>query len=103
VPSSGIWQISAGVNLATGTSTGGVGALALVVNGAIGGTRSKRGAQFQVAAGNNVGYTTSSLFRLYAGDYVEIGFYQNSGGNITVQADDGGSATWFNGFLVQLG
>jgi hypothetical protein len=94
VPSSGIWQISAGVNLATGTSTGGVGALALVVNGSIGGTRSKRGNQFQVAAGNNVGYTMSSLFRLYAGDYVETRAIIASG-STGIQFE-----SQFSGFLI---
>jgi hypothetical protein len=53
-----------------------------------------------LSAGNNVGYSLASLFKLTAGDYAQVYCYQNSGGNLTVQHNDGASSCYFNGFYV---
>lgn len=101
-PSTGVYQLNCGVNLATDLSFTGVGALAMLVNGTFDAVNSKRGNQFLVAGYNNTDYVMSSLFYLTAGDYVQVYFYQNSGVTIAVQYYDGAGSTWFNGFLVRV-
>jgi hypothetical protein len=99
-PSTGIYQLNCHINIATGNETSGLAALAILVNGQFSTVKSKRGNQFSLAAGNNVGYSLASLFKLAAGDYAQVYCYQNSGGNLTIQHNDGASSCYFNGFYV---